>query len=155
MKHPLIPPLIALAAGILASRLLALDLRDVALALFVVAALALLAAWRARRLVVPCCLVGSALLGATLEVTHRPGRPPEIDAGAREVVALDGCVVSPPAFYEGRDQFTVELGPKARAQVSLTIRDGETPPDLGYGQRIEFEARIRPTRNFQNPGAFD
>ncbi len=155
MKNPLIPPLIALAAGILASRLLAFDFRNVSLALVAVAALTLLAAWRARRLAIPCCLVGAALLGALLDALHRPGRPPEIDAGAREIVVLDGCVVSPPAFYEGRDQFTVELAPKIRAQVSLTVREGETPPQFGYGQRVELEARIRPTRNFLNPGAFD
>ncbi len=68
---------------------------------------------------------------------------------------MNGCVVSPPAFYEGRDQFTVELVPHARAQVSMIVRDGELRPDLHYGQMVEFEARIRPTRNFQNPGAFD
>lgn len=90
-----------------------------------------------------------------LEAMHRPGRPPELDAGAREVVLLSGCVVSPSAFYEGRDQFTVELAPNARAQVSMIVRDGDAAPDLHYGQRVEFEARIRPTRNFQNPGAFD
>ena len=63
--------------------------------------------------------------------------------------------MSPPAFYEGRDQFIVGLARKARARVSLTVRDGETPPDLHYGQTVELEARVRPVRNFQNPGAFD
>src|SRR4029077_15748985 len=61
----------------------------------------------------------------------------------------------PPAFYEGRDQFVLELAPKARARVTLAIRDGEMPPSLHYGQRVEIEARVRPIRNFQNPGAFD
>jgi competence protein ComEC len=70
-------------------------------------------------------------------------------------VLLSGCVVSPPAFYEGRDQFDVELARKARARVSLTVREGETPPDLHYGEMVELEARVRPIRNFQNPGAFD
>ena len=155
MKNPLVPPLIALAAGILASHLLGLGFSSLAAALAVSILLALIAAWRARRLAVPCALLMTMLAGAMLDAIHRPDRPPEIDAGAREVVVLSGCVVSPPAFYEGRDQFTVELAPKARAQVSMLVRDGESPPDLHYGQRIEFEARIRPTRNFQNPGAFD
>ena len=155
MKNPLVLPLLALAAGILVSQLLVLELGSLALALAAAVVLALLARWRARRLALTCCLLMATLAGAMLEAAHRPGRPPEIDAGAREVVLLNGCVVSPPAFYEGRDQFTVELAPKARAQVSMIIRDGETPPDLHYGQRVEFEARIRPTRNFQNPGAFD
>ena len=102
-----------------------------------------------------CCLFAAVLIGAIIEAARRTAPPPEIDVGAREIVALNGCVVSPPAFYESRDQFTVELAPRARAQVSMIVRDGEKPPDLRYGQVIEFEGRIRPTRNFQNPGAFD
>ena len=155
MKNPLILPVLALAAGILGSHALVLDVRGLALALGASLMLAMLAYWRARRLIIPSGLLVAALAGAMLEAAHRPGRPPEIDAGIREVVFLNGCVVSPPAFYEGRDQFTVELAPQARAQVSMMIREGEAPPDLHYGQLVEFEARIRPTRNFQNPGAFD
>jgi competence protein ComEC len=90
-----------------------------------------------------------------LELLRRPGRAPQIDASWRETVLLSGCVVSPPAFYEGRDQFVVELAPNARARVSLTVREGETPPNLHYGQMVELEARVRAIRNFQNPGAFD
>jgi len=93
--------------------------------------------------------------GALLNFLHRPGNRPEIDAGARETVILEGCVVSPSAFSEGRDQFTLELAPKARARVTLAIRDQETPPDLRYGQLVELEARLRRIRNFQNPGEFD
>ena len=26
---------------------------------------------------------------------------------------------------------------------------------LSYGQRVEFDARVRPTPNFNNPGEFD
>jgi competence protein ComEC len=70
-------------------------------------------------------------------------------------VVLDGCVVSPSAFSENRDQFVLELGPKARAQVGLALRPHEIPPDLRYGQRVELEARVRRIRNFQNPGEFD
>ena len=103
--------------------------------------------------------LGSLLIvlfgGAFLAVLHRPRRPPEIDAGGQETVILEGCVVSPPEFSEGRDQFVLELAPKARAQVTLAIRNGETPPDLRYGQWVELEARVRRIRNFQNPGEFD
>jgi competence protein ComEC len=155
VKNPLIAPGIALASGILASRLFSLEIRSAAAGLAAATVVTLLAAWRAQRLVIPCRLAAVLLLGVLLEAIHRPGAVPQIEAGPREVVVLNGCVVSPPAFYEGRDQFTVELGPKARAQTNLIVRDGEKPPDLRYGQRIEFEARIRPARNFQNPGAFD
>ena len=151
----MLPPLAALATGILASHLLTIHVRDASLGLAAMTALALSAAWRAKRVLIPCSLASALLLGALLEAIYRPGPPPQIDAGPREVVVLTGCVVSPPAFYEGRDQFTVELAPHARVQVGMTVREGETPPDLNYGQRIQFEARIQPPRNFQNPGAFD
>jgi competence protein ComEC len=155
VKNPLLPPLAALATGILASHLLTIHVRDASLGLAAMTALALFAAWRAKRVLISCSLTAALMLGALLEAIYRPGTPPQIDAGPREVVALTGCVVSPPAFYQGRDQFTVELAPHARAQVGMTVREGETPPDLHYGQRIAFEARIQPPRNFQNPGAFD
>lgn len=29
------------------------------------------------------------------------------------------------------------------------------PPNLHYGQNVEFEGKVRPIRNFQNPGSFD
>ncbi len=155
MKDPLILPCLALASGILVSRFARLDPRDLLILLPVFAACTLFATLRSRRMLASCCLFTVASAGALLEVVHRPGPEPEIDAGAREIVALRGCVVSPPAFYEGRDQFTVELAPAARAQASLTIRDGEQPPELRYGQLIQFEGRVRRVRNFQNPGAFD
>ena len=61
--------------------------------------------------------LAAVLLGGALDgVLHAPGRTPEIDAGFEESVLLSGCVVEPPAFYEGRDQFTVELARNARAQ---------------------------------------
>jgi competence protein ComEC len=104
----------------------------------------------------PACFALTCLfLGALLAVLHHPGPAPEIDASAHETVVLDGCVVVPPVFSEGRDQFVLELAPNARARVSLFLRDGESPPDLRYGQLVELEARVRRVRNFHNPGAFD
>lgn len=155
MKNPLVAPLVALAAGVVISRFVPFTCRDFVWSLPLLAGLTLMA-WRfsspALWLCTPLLLL---LCGALLETLHRPGLPPEIDAGARENVILDGCVVSPPAFFEGRDQFLLELAPDARARVSLSIKDGETPPNLRYGQLVELEARVRRIRNFQNPGAFD
>lgn len=93
--------------------------------------------------------------GALLEALHTPGHTPQIDASSRETVLVSGCVVEPAAFHAGRDQFTLEIAPHARARVSLAVREGETPPNFVYGQNIELQARLRPVRNFQNPGAFD
>jgi competence protein ComEC len=155
VKNPLVAPLLALAAGVVLSRFVSFTAGDFLWSLPLLIGLSFLA-WRfSSRTLSLCAALLLLLLGALLETLHRPGLPPEIDAGAHENVILDGCVVSPPAFFEGRDQFLIELAPGARARVSLSIRDGETPPDLRYGQLVELEARVRRIRNFQNPGAFD
>ena len=39
--------------------------------------------------------------------------------------------------------------------MTLTVLEGAQPPDLQYGQKVEFQARVRRVRNLQNPGAFD
>ena len=39
--------------------------------------------------------------------------------------------------------------------MSLPFDDDRLPQRLEYGQRVEIEARIRPPRNFNNPGSFD
>jgi competence protein ComEC len=39
--------------------------------------------------------------------------------------------------------------------VSFALRDGETPPELSYGQRVEIEARVHKIRGYHNPGSFD
>lgn len=107
------------------------------------------------RILLLCRSLVFLLFGAFLAVIHQPGSPPALDAGAHETVVLDGCVVSPSAFSEGRDQFVLELAPNARVRVSIALRDHEIPPDLRYGQLAELEARVRRIRNFQNPGEFD
>ena len=148
-------PLLALASGIVLARFISFHTFDFLWTLPLLGVLTLVA-WKGSKRALPVC---SALVllfcGAFLSVLHRPRSAPEIDAGARETVILDGCVVAPSAFSEGRDQFVLELAPKARARVSLTIRDHETPPDLAYGQLVAVEARVRRIRNFQNPGEFD
>ncbi len=155
MKNPLVAPVVALASGIAISRWAGLGTQESLVALFLLAVLTAAALRWSPRVVLVCALVTVAFCGAALETLRRPGPPPELDAGAHETVLIAGCVVAPPAFYEGRDQFVLELAPRARAQVNLTVRDGESPPDLRYGQRVELEARVRRIRNFQNPGAFD
>jgi competence protein ComEC len=159
VKNRLVIPLLALASGVALARLVQFRIADFYWTLPLLSGLAYFA-WRHSPRILPVCFSLVLLFsGAFLNVLHQPGKPPEIDAGARETVILDGCVVSPSAFSErGSDQgeqFVLELASRARARVSLTIRDGETPPDLRYGQRVELEARVRRIRNFQNPGEFD
>jgi competence protein ComEC len=159
VKNPLVAPLSALAAGIVLARFVQFEIREL---LLVVAFLAIISmvpevtvTSGTNSLSWICCLVTMLASGALLQTLHTPGKSPEIDAGSRETVLVSGCVVEPSAFNDGRDQFLLELAPRARARVSLAVREGETPPNFAYGQKVELQARLRPVRNFQNPGAFD
>ena len=156
VKDPLLPPLIAVIAGVSATRFLTLDPGPLAWALAALSSLAVLACWKAGRAVAStAALAALAAAGALVAELRRPPPPPRLDAAPGEIVILEGCVVEPPVFFEDREQFVLELAPGARARVTLPLAPGEPPPRLRYGQRVEFEARVRPPRNFGNPGAFD
>jgi competence protein ComEC len=149
-------PFLALAGGVLAARYVPFSAGELVWAGAALAVLTILAAWKRARL--GALAAGSAALffaGALASVLHQPPPAPELDAGAREVVVISGCVVDPSVFSEEREQFTLELAPGARARVSLYPKPGETLPDLRYGQNVELEAKVRPSHNFRNPGAFD
>lgn len=173
MRDPLVLPLVAITAGILLSRSAPFTVPEAAWAGGAFCALWALCLWRRSRWLARICAALALIATGTLtEAWHRPGNPPEIDAGSREIVLLDGCIVEPSVFSPNREQFTLELTPGARARVSLFAEDrapdedGASAPvqtiqalpnlqSLHYGQRVEIEARIRRPRNFRNPGAFD
>jgi competence protein ComEC len=156
VKHPLIPPVAALALGILLARYVPLTPRDTLPAVTALFVLGTVALWRGARWTAGACtLLGFTLAGTLTAYAHRPGPPPEIDSEAREILILEGCVIEPPAVSGERERFLLELDREARAQVTLYLKPGETLPTLRYGQKVEVEARIRKPRNFGNPGAFD
>ena len=155
MRDPLIPPLVAVITGILLGQLLPLSVREAAWPVAAFVALAI-CAWRSSRLRYACTLLSLVFAGILDFALHRPPPAPEIDAGFRETVVLDGCVVEPTVFSPGREQFTLELDWRARARVSLPVPDDSAPQQkLAYGQRVEIEARVRSPHNFNNPGGFD
>ncbi|HWB97549.1 MAG TPA: ComEC/Rec2 family competence protein, partial [Bryobacteraceae bacterium] len=156
MLEPLVAPLAAVASGILISRLVAFEFREVLSAISIFFFLGLIGCWRgSRRTAGACCLLGLFFAGVLTEMAHRPGPPPELDAGSREIVILAGCVVEPPALSGDHERFVLELEPGARVQVTLYGKENTPPPSLEYGQKIEIDARVRRPRNFGNPGAFD
>ncbi len=156
MRHPLIGPLAAIASGILVARYVTFHQSELLLAIAAFLLLAVVALLRNSRLVAgACCCLGLFCAGALTALAHAPGPAPELDAEGREIVILAGCVVEPPAISGERERFLLELEPHARAQVTLYTKEGETLPALRYGQNIELDARVRPPRNFGNPGAFD
>jgi len=157
LREPLILPLFAVVAGVLGGGWLRFSRWDAGWPIVAFLALALIATrWSPRRWLrlLPAGLA-LVFLGVFAEAWHRPGPPPEIDAGSREYILLDGCVVEPSVFSQDREQFTLELDRDARARVNLILSDDQKPPLLAYGQSIEIEARVRKPHNFNNPGSFD
>ncbi len=159
MKDPLVAPLCAVALGIGIAHFVWFDGRQALLAAAALAALAMVARLVAgappRRIATVAGLIALLFAGVATEALHRPGQPPRIDAAADETLDVSGCVVEPSIFYQQRDQFTLELASHANARVYLALRDGETPLELSYGQRVELEARVRRVTAYRNPGSFD
>ena len=156
MRNPLLPPFLALAAGVATARYVSFNVPEAVTAVAALALLAALALWKStRRAAMAAGLAAFFFAGALTAVIHRPDPPPELDATAEETVILSGCVVDPPVFSAEREQFTLELAPHARARVSLYVKPGERLPDFEYGRNLELDARVRRTHNFRNPGSFD
>ncbi len=156
MRDPLLGPLAALATGILIAHFIPFERWECGWLLGAFGLLAIAAHLAGSRwLWIASCLLAVTAGGLLTAEIHRPGPPPEIDAGPRELVLVSGCVVDPTVFSEGREQFTVELAPGARARVTQTLREGDEPRVLSYGQQVEFDAHVRPPHNYNNPGSFD
>ena len=156
VKEPLLGPMAALAAGIVATRLVYFEGIEGLMLMTAFLALAAIAEWNGIRRCAHICVI-LAVLGAGVwtGALHMRGPAPAIEAESGEVLLLQGCVVEPPVFFEDREQFIVELDTDARARVTLNLREGQAPPRLEYGQMVEFDAKVRKPRNFRNPGAFD
>ncbi|HML18079.1 MAG TPA: hypothetical protein VK419_13715, partial [Bryobacteraceae bacterium] len=102
MRDPLIGPVAAFAAGILMGRLFGFTLSE---SIWPIAAfLGLAAAARTPGLRLVCIFLAILFAGVADEAWRRPGAPPVIDAGPKEIVILGGCVVEPTVFSNDREQ---------------------------------------------------
>ncbi len=156
MREPLVAPLVAVACGIFLARLTSFNSKELLISIVAFTVLSVTAHLNSsRRLGLASCLIGFLASGAFLAVAHRRGAQPELTNGDNETVILAGCVVEPGFLSHEREQFTLELEPGARMRVSLYLKEGQEPPDLRYGQLVEFSGKTRRPRNYGNPGAFD
>jgi len=152
-NEPMLVPAVGVVCGVMVARVAPFSIGEAALLLLFFGAFALLRGAKWRR--TTCLGFAAAALGIAAVRYHAAGPRPVIDATAQETVIVSGCIVEPPVFSENREQFTMELEPGARARVNVNLREGQPPPPLRYGQRVEFEGRIRAPHNYGNPGAFD
>ena len=106
MKDPLLGPVAAIAGGILIARFVPFSAAELLAVIGAFLALGILSfVRRARFLAGTCCCLGLVFAGALTAVVHTPGPAPELDAEAREIVILGGCVVEPPAVSGERERF--------------------------------------------------
>ncbi len=170
MKYPLVAPLAALVAGIIAAQFALFSFQETLLSILLLTGLGGLGLrYDAARAGLAACLTGFVLAGALLASLSDPRDPFLItevlgreDARLEDPMRLRGYVRIPPEALEHADRFVLEAesmfrGTTARGGVRVTVYGRENAPQLklDYGQRIEFLARIRRLRNFENPGSFD
>jgi competence protein ComEC len=150
---PLLPPLLALIAGILASH--SLDPR----AVWICLPLAILLGF-ARK---PCALIAIFLLGAGLRSREQPVPPLPPGNEASRVV---GRLQNRPDWRGLGVYLDVELDSidgvpyRGRARLTEFLEDPELKAlfnalELGSGDRLEIVVRVRRPTNYRNPGVFD
>lgn len=86
---------------------------------------------------------------------HPLALQPQTSTNPGEVAIVEGCVVSAVRRHPEQTRFVLEVEPGHRMQVSIYPRPGEDGPPVEYGNSVRVTARVRPPRNFGNPGAFD
>jgi hypothetical protein len=154
VREPLLVPFASVAAGITLAGGRQFSLAEAGLAAIAIAALAWIAHLSKSSQVVTrgaCCC---ALFFAGAAAVARPSpAAPALSVPDNMPAIFEGCVVDPALVATDRERFTVELAPRARAQVSLSTHT--TFPELPYGTRLEFQGKVRQPHNYNDPGTFD
>ncbi|HOU76677.1 MAG TPA: DNA internalization-related competence protein ComEC/Rec2 [Syntrophales bacterium] len=165
MGRPLVAPTLALMAGIAVSS--RLEAADTTLLIVLLFQLALLLPCRRRH----WTGAGQALMLGTFFIVgwlhmnvylYRPPTPDHIvNFLGREPVTITGLIDTAPAHYPEKTDLVVavakmtdpagnELSCSGRVLLSFHGRG-----DLAYGDVVRARSRLRPVRNFNNPGGFD
>lgn len=155
-REPLLIPVAFLASGILLAHFFYFELVDFVLPGCIAMCITALALFfgGCKRFRTISSFLCFGLAGMTTQVMHRPTHTPKLNAEDGEILLLSGCVTNPPVFSPDREQFTLNLTPKAAARLTLNLKT-EEKLSLNYGQRVEVAAKMRSPRNFQNPDSFD
>ena len=170
MKHPLVAPVGALAIGVAVAQLAVFSFAETLLSVVLLGALALVGlrtgAYRAGFV---ACLSGFFFCGVMLGSRPDVPDPLRVDRvwiegrdEADDPVRLSGWVRRPPESVDYGDRFVLEVetvfsDSVAHGGVQVIVYRGADDPalDLARGARVDFLARLRKPRNFQNPGSFD
>ena len=153
MREPLLLPFAAMACGVALARVVAFSIQELIAIAVAMTILGLLAPRTPLKRTSFLLAMGAA--GCLVALLHNPPTSPELETPDQTPVILSGCVVEPSITAHGREQFVLEIAPGARARVNWYLQPGQAAPDVHYGQRIEFPAKMRRPHNYGNPGAFD
>lgn len=164
MQRPLLPLLIAVMAGIYTGYIREWPLLWV-LAVLSAGAVAFLRCIRTgpRLLILPAAMVvmfAMSVLNIQTHLYEKPGPEHIVNHAGPDILHVEGLITEPPKPFPDRTQLVVS---------ALHIRkDGAFVPVHGkillnaalempfrYGQVIRFKTRLKPPRNYQNPGGFD
>lgn len=119
---------------------------------------------QAARLVATAAMaaaIGHWQLDDRLTPALDPGHVAELVRGAPADAMLRGTIIDPPAERPAGLRFTIDVDAKksgdtwiaAHGRVLLTVR--QSARYWRRGDRLEARVRLRPPRNFGNPGEFD
>ncbi|MFH1242945.1 MAG: DNA internalization-related competence protein ComEC/Rec2 [Pseudomonadota bacterium] len=161
-QRPLIPLVICLGGGILVGHEIFPSSKGLSISLFISVTLLLLGAiLLPSRFRIPCLLAIFFLTGILLDLERRPPSRLLSFANRLNTVTLEGMVLPPIELTQGMAKLRVRakilwiMGKTIAIDedVGVTVYDGAPP--LSPGERIRFPARLRPFRNFNNPGRYD
>ena len=162
LNRPLIPMLMAFAGGILFGHTTLVPFKWLILPLFLAISFFLLfTLFLSYRIRVMSLLVAFFLTGTLLDLArHHPSQLTAL-ALQRKNVTIDGTILKPTKNINEMARFLVRAH-NVRVEgrnilvtedVLLSVYDHATY--FRPGQRIRFPARLRPFRNFKNPGQYD
>ncbi len=161
-QRPLIPLLMAFACGILAVHFPTHNLNYLILPLFLVLAALLLLYLVCRLRYRPALLLGLFFsLGAFLQLlAYSPSQLRPLAQQHKKVI-LEGTILEPARFLENTAKLVILVEKLFLGHTSVLTSEklmvtiyGQRP-HFSPGQKIRFPTKLRPFRNFRNPGAFD
>ena len=160
--RPLIPMLLSFGGGILAGHQTFSLLQRGLFPLYISLVLFLLGAvFFSSRLRILCLLFSFFLTGTLIDSrTHPPSRLLAF-AALRDKVTIEGTVLETIRVTRETARLRVKAkrlfttGKILPVNEDIIVTIYKHPPDLRPGERIRFPARLKPFRNFKNPGGYD
>ncbi|MEW6334266.1 MAG: ComEC family competence protein, partial [Thermodesulfobacteriota bacterium] len=163
MSRPIIPPLLALMAGITCSSLLTIPDLPVQAFLAFVLLILLVRMKGGRRILSPCLLLSfflAGILAMNRDLHPYRGGDHIINFVGNEKINIEGMIYDNPEVMHDRMAFVLSVsrvlreGVYAPASGRLLVSMRE-PDVLRYGDVVRITTRLRLPHSFQNPGGFD